>query len=164
MTEQTFQARLGVADPVLIDYISDLLARFVRSDALYRIRSLAGRQLRELAEMMVEAEERVGDARREVHRHMGDFALFWTGVYPEALERMRGPLKKDHLVDYCHQGKRAYLIAGTIEASEEQGASSAVLIRLSHEFEMCAYGLREVRRQWEDREGEDGGPRPILLN
>ena len=35
--------------------------------------------------MMVEAEARIGDARREVHRHIGDFTLFWTGIYPEAL-------------------------------------------------------------------------------
>ena len=28
-------------------------------------------------------------ARREVHRHIGDFTLFWTGVYPEALREMQ---------------------------------------------------------------------------
>jgi hypothetical protein len=32
---------------------------------------------------------------------------------------------------------------------------------LSEQFEMCAYGLREVRRQWE--EGTHEGSGPILL-
>lgn len=164
MAEQTFQTQLGVADPQLTDYISDLLIRFVRSDAVYRLRNLAGRQLREVAEMMVEAEQRVGDARREIHRHIGDFTLFWAGVYPEALRRMKTPSEKDHLIDYCEQGKRAYWIASTIEADEQTGAPSAVLVRLSHEFEMCAYGLREVRRVWEQREDEGNLPGPFLLN
>jgi hypothetical protein len=26
-------------------------------------------------------------------------------------------------------------------------------LRLSEQFELCAYGLREVRREWEENEG-----------
>ena len=36
LTEYAFEARLGVADTRLIDYVTDLLARFVRYDALVR--------------------------------------------------------------------------------------------------------------------------------
>ena len=89
IAEHTFQTQLGVADPPLIDYLSELLLRFVRLDALFRIRSLAGRPLEEVAAMLIEAEQRIGDARREIHRHIGDFTLFWTGVFPEAVRRMR---------------------------------------------------------------------------
>ena len=76
VAEFTFQTQIGVADPPLIDYISDLLTRFVRCEALYRVRNLTGRPVHEVAQMMMEAEERVGNARREVHRHIGDFTLF----------------------------------------------------------------------------------------
>ncbi len=163
LAECTFQTQLGVADPPLIDYISDLLTRFVRSDAIYRIRNLAGRPIREVAEMMVEAQERVGGAQREVHRHIGDFTLFWTGVYPEALRRMRGRSTSDHLVDFCTEGKRSYWIASTIETEHPDKPSSDVLERLSQQFELCAYGLREVRRSWEHRDGE-GPTQPFLIN
>ena len=101
--------------------------------------------------------------RRAVHRHIGDFALFWSGVYPEALRHLQGGAKKDHFIDYCAQGKRAYFIASTIETDDDEGAPPHVLERLSQQFEMCAYGLREVRRQWETREGDDL-PRPLLFN
>ena len=108
--------------------------------------------------MLVEAERRVGLARREVHRHIGDFTLFWTGVYPESLHPKRSdPL--DRFVDYCHQGKRAYAIAGSIEGGADR-PSCELLHRLSDEFEMCAYGLREVRREWEESGGDEG---PLLL-
>lgn len=115
----------------------------------------------QVAEMIVEANERVGTARRQVHRHIGDFTLFWAGVYPEALRELRSSAKKDHFIDYCSQGKRAYRIASSIETSEPEDAPSEILERLSREFEMCAYGLREVRREWERR--DDDEVRALLL-
>lgn len=163
ISEQTFQCQLGVADPPLIDYIADLLVRFVRSDAVYRIRSLTGQPLAQVAVMMGEAEKRVGDAKRDVHRHIGDFTLFWAGVYPETLRKMQSSSAADHLVDYCQQGKRSYWIASTI-CSEEESGDGEVLSRLSREFELCAYGLREVRREWERRDGDGEMSQPFLLN
>ena len=161
LSEQTFQTRLGVADPPLVDYISRLLTRFIHTEAIFRMRDLAGRRLLEIAEMLAEAEARIGLARREAHCHVGDFVLFWSGVYPEALGRLQGPDTKDHLLDFNAQGKRAYYIASTIPGDDPQ-AEEGVLRRLSHEFEMCQYGLREVRREWERRDDE-GGFSPLLI-
>lgn len=160
LTEQTFETRLGVADPPLIDYISALLARFVRMDAVCQVRNLAGRRLNEVAEMLVEGEERFGDAKRAVHRHIGDFTLFWTGVYPESVPKLtRGT--KDRLLDYRAQGKRAYYIASTIESTNED-VPGDILQRLSIDFELCAYGLGEVRKQWEAKEPSQGESPPPL--
>lgn len=163
VSEQTFQARLGIADPALIDYVSDLLVRFVRSDAVYRIRSLTGQPLAQVAVMMSEAEKRIGNAQRDVHRHIGDFTLFWVGVYPEALRQMQGNTKRDHLIDYCEQGKRSYWIASTIPSTEDD-AKGEVFGRLSREFEMCAYGLGEIRRELERQDPPGDSQRPLLLN
>src|SRR5438552_18006585 len=115
LTEQTFMADLGVADPPLIEYLSKLLSRFVHIDAIFKLRSGAGKRLEEVADMLMEVEEVPPEGRtsREVHRHIGDFTLFWTGVYPEVLKKTRTPLCKDHFIDYCEQGKRSYYIAST---------------------------------------------------
>jgi hypothetical protein len=159
LTEATFHGRLGVVDPPLVQYVAELLVRFVRLEALFRVRNLVGDRLEQVAEMLHEGEQRVGNARREVHRHIGDFTLFWTGVYPEALKRMQSSLYKDHFLDYCERGKRSYFIASTYRDGEyaEEGP---VLERLSHQFELCAYGLSEVRKQWEE---EDAPPFQNLL-
>jgi hypothetical protein len=153
IAEYTFHTRVGIADPALIDYISDLLIRFIRSDSLYHVRDLAGRRLGEVGLMMAEAEARVGSARRDVHRHIGDFTLFWTGVYPEALGHKpdRPAESSDRFVDFCNHGKRAYHIASTIP-SEDEDIGSDLLERLSEEFELCAYGLNEARKEWERRD------------
>jgi hypothetical protein len=165
LTEQTFINTLGVADPPLTDYLSELLSRFIHVDAIYRFSDARGRRLEEVAEMMIEAEAMPpeGRTRREIYRHIGDFTLFWTGVYPEALNRLRSILSKDHFIDYCSQGKRSYYIASTFEEPpfEEQ---AVVLRRLSEEFELCAYGLNQVRRQWERLSGEGPPPGPPIIN
>ncbi len=156
-TEHTFVNTLGVADPHLIDYLSGLLSRFLHTDTIYRLRNTKGRRLEEVADMVVEADTMPpGRTRREVHRHIGDFTLFWTGVYPEALNRMRSALCKDHFVDYCSQGKRSYFIASTFE-EDPYREEAVVLRRLSEEFELCAYGLNQVRREWERRDPKSSG-------
>ena len=148
LTEQTFQVDLGMADPPLIDYLTDLLVRFIRYDSLFRLRDALGRRLEEVAEMMIEADQRQGRPRREVYRHIGDFTLFWTGVYPEALQQMQATGKKDQLLDYTVQGKRSYMIASSY-ADEAFHQETPVLKRLSWEFELCSVGLNRVRKEWE---------------
>ena len=88
LAEHTFAADLGVADPPLIDYLSLLLSRFVHVDAIHRLKVGTGKRLEEVADMMMEAEALPPEGRtsREMHRHIGDFTLFWTGVYPEAAQ------------------------------------------------------------------------------
>jgi hypothetical protein len=61
------------------------------------------------------------------------------------------------LIDYQQQGKRAYWIASTIPV-EKEVAPADILQRLSEQFELCMYGLSEVRRQWEERDGEADAP------
>src|SRR5262245_48180687 len=83
ITEHAFLTTLGVADPPLIDYLALLLSRFVHTDSVYRLSDTDGRRLGELTDMVMEAERlpTEGRTRREYHRHIGDFALFWSGVF-----------------------------------------------------------------------------------
>ncbi len=148
LTEQTFQVKYGVADPPLIDYLSDMLVRFVQIDAIFRVRDVVGRRLEEVADMLLEAEQRESIPKREIHRHIGDFTLFWTGAYPEALKRLRALDRKDALIDYRQQGKRSYFIASTFD-DEPYLNEAPVLRRLSEEFELCSAGLMQVRMEWQ---------------
>jgi hypothetical protein len=149
LVENTFHVDLGVADPRVTDYLADMLVRFIKVDAIFRIRDAEGRRLEELADMMLEAEQRQARPKREIHRHIGDFALFWAGVYPEALRRLQSPLTKDHLIDYCEQGKRSYYIASTFDDGEYEH-EAPVLRRLSRDFELCSFGLNRIRHEWEN--------------
>lgn len=161
LTESTFMQELGIGDPKLVGYVAGLLARFVPSAGVWKMRDDQGRRLVDVAAMIAEAEALPDpDRRRECHRHVGDFTLFWTGVYPEALQRQRRASSADHLIDFCQQGKRSYYVASTLDA--DQGG---VLLRLSEQFELCAFGLSRVRREWERQEpaADPGSTRPGFL-
>ena len=149
ITEHAFYDSLGVADPPLVDYIADLLARFIHVDSIFRLRDSNGHQLDDLVMMAMEAEglPETGRTRREYHRHVGDFALYWSGLFPEAVGRFQFIKVKDHLVNFTHLGKRAYRAASDLDP-ETDGEQPQLFRRLSDEFELCALGLHEVRKDW----------------
>jgi hypothetical protein len=148
LTEQTFQVELGIADPPLTDYLSELLLRFIRNDSLYRFRDAEGNRLSEVVDMLQEAEQRQAKPQRELHRHIGDFTLFWSGVFPETLKRLQAPSRRDHLINYEEQGRHSYYIASTFE-QEPFEDEAPVLRRLSEEYELFREGLRKVRDEWD---------------
>lgn len=151
MTEYTFLSELGVADTKLIDYLAELLTRFLHRDRIYALRDAKGQRLEVLAAMLEAAErpDQPADVRRENFRHIGDFTLFWTGVYPEAIATAAGTQAQLSLQGYSRQGKRSYYLASTYLDTADQAAEAPVLRRLSEDFELCAFGLRRVRQAWE---------------
>ncbi len=54
---------------------------------------------------------------------------------------------------HCTQGKRSYLIASSYD-DEPYQQEAPVLRRLSQDFELCAYGLSQVRREWGLAQGD----------
>lgn len=149
LVESTFQTELGLADPSLTDYLGDLLVRFTQWDAIFRLRTPDGARIEEVAGMLHEADQREGRPRRDGFRHVGDVALFYTGVYPERLRRRDAA---DALLNVASVGKEAYRTAAqsppVIQGppDEEDGP---VLLRLADEFEVCGVGLGRVRAEWE---------------
>ncbi len=161
LAEQTFEVKLGIVDPPLIDYLSGLLVRSVRVDQLQPTQSPHGQAVRELGRMVSEAEMRVGGARRRIFRCIGDFALFWAGLFPEHLRHGHSDAVIDPFGEFCLHGRHAYLTASAIPVDQpEQAPPADLLERLGLAFEMCAYGLREVRREWE--QSDDTPPAPLI--
>ncbi|MEM1062064.1 MAG: hypothetical protein AAF532_12625 [Planctomycetota bacterium] len=148
--EQTFQTELGVADPPLTDYLATLLMRFVRSEAVFQLRDPHGRPLEEVTAMALEAAERTARPRRDAYRHIGDFTLFWTGLYPDALKKLRGKDRADALLDYADEGRKSYLRAADCPVAKAPDEEAPVLRRLGEQFEMCCYGLGIVKQVWGD--------------
>jgi hypothetical protein len=148
LVEHAFQQEMGICDPSLADYLSDLLVQFVHIDEMTIARDAAGRPIGEVAELIGKwevADDASLDVRsRFVHRRIGDYALFWTGIYPEGVRRSVGPTWRDRMVDYVNYGKRSYAIASELTPPQEQ-PPPALLRQLSEHFEFCVHGLGLVR-------------------
>src|SRR5690348_16416877 len=94
LVSNTFVYELHQRDTELISYIADLLTEFTFADRLYRIRDASGRRLEDVGEMLVESNPLLAaagsfDREREIRKHIGDYTLFFTGLFPEYLKRPR---------------------------------------------------------------------------
>src|SRR5438874_7421662 len=74
-------------DQQVAQYIADLLVNFAHVDSMYRIRNAKGKRLEEVGEMLIASnpllEGRSFEYEREVRKHVGDFTLFLSGLFPE---------------------------------------------------------------------------------
>lgn len=153
-----------MCNPTLTGYLADLLVDFTHVDRLRAIQNTQGKRLDQIAAMLaVQSEERpTNDAERDrnVYRHIGDYTLFWAGVYPEQLSRQHSR-PSDVLLDYVSQGKRCYAIVSEL-AGEDDVPPSSMFRHLSEDFEYCLYGLGLVRHGWERAHSATGDRRGLL--
>ncbi|MGD8453114.1 MAG: hypothetical protein PVJ57_14950 [Phycisphaerae bacterium] len=151
LVEQAFYEELGLCAPGVTEYLGRLLADFIHVDRIYRMRDVDGEAIRDISRLQAEASlDPDADAtcrERIIHRYIGDFSLFWTGLYPEAL-RPRAGSGIDRVRAYMLQGKLGYGIAGEL-SGEEDAPPAHLLLELSDQFEFCVRGLHLVRQGWE---------------
>lgn len=153
LTQRTFFEGLVWPDTEVTGYLADLLADFAHSDNVYKISNVAGKPAREVAEMLAEGEllhrASAVEREREVHRHIGDYTLFMSGLFPEFLARQACcglALSRDAFLDHVRTGKRAYRVVSEFRLGR-RGAAASLFRKLSENFELCVYGLGHVRAE-----------------
>jgi hypothetical protein len=85
------------------------------------------------------------DEEREVRRHIGDYALFATGMYPESTQLWRHS-GESSFIEMVRTGKESYYIVSQFDLFEYK-EEAPLFGRLSEEFERCMYGLSHVREE-----------------
>ncbi len=130
-------------------YLADLLIDFVHVDSLYRIRNCRGKRLEEVGEMLVESnpllDARSFEREREVRKHIGDYTLFLTGMFPEYVATLpRRGLRLDSFIDYVKAGKESYRIVAAFDQFDYRHVAP-LFRRLAEQFEYCAHGLNRVK-------------------
>ena len=147
-----------VRDAEIVAYVGGVLTDFAHADRLYQIRNASGRRLDEVAEMLVESnpilEATSFDREREVRKHIGDFTLFFTGFFPEAVASLPrlNPLSVDAFVDYVAAGKESYKVVAAFNLFEYRD-EAPLFERLSEHFEDCVNGLHLVKQELNFRSG-----------
>jgi len=150
-----YAEEIGIRDPQLISYVAHLLTEFCDAEQLFKIRNSANRPLDDVGEMLLESDPVYGpapsfDRERQVRKHIGDFTLFFAGMFPESVNRYRLRRKRlESLIDWMKAGKESYYIVSKFEHFEY--AKVAPLFRnLSRNFEECVYGLNRVKNELEE--------------
>ncbi len=151
MVERNFQNALAVEDSSVTAYIAALLCDFTQAENLYKIHDAQGRPLEDVGEMLVASnpllEAESFDRERQVRKHIGDFTLFLSGMFPESIRNWRLRQQRiDSFVDYVKAGKESYFIVSEFNLFEYRKVAP-LFRRLSDDFEMCVYGLNLVRNE-----------------
>ena len=137
------------ADRQIAAYIADLLVDFTHADRLYRIRNPRGKRLEDVGEMLLESNPLLlaqsFEREREVRKHVGDFTLFLTGMFPEYVAALpRRGLRLDSVVDYIKAGKESYGVVAAFDQFEYRRVAP-MFRRLADRFEYCVFGLNQVK-------------------
>ena len=148
LVRNAFLRQLHYQDSEVISYLSALLTDFTRTDQVYKIRDASGRRLDDVGEMLIESNPLLEASsfvrEREVRKHIGDYTLFFTGLFPEHLKRPRRSVRLDYFVDYVKAGKESYRIVSKFDQMEFRRVAP-LFRRLAENFELLAYGLNRVR-------------------
>jgi hypothetical protein len=155
LVNRNYEEALGRSDNELNSYVASMLCEFCEADQLFKIRSADGRPLHDMGEMLLESDPVYGDApsfdrERQVRKHIGDYTLFFTGMFPESINRFR--LRRDRVesfVDWIKAGKESYFIVSKFEYFEYTKVAP-LFAKLSENFEQCVYGLNQVKNELQE--------------
>lgn len=147
-----YAEEIGIRDPQVVGYVAQLLAEFCDAEQLLKIRDASGKPLNDVGEMLIESDPVYGpapsfDRERQVRKHIGDYTLFFAGMFPESINHFR--LRRHRLesfVDWVKAGKESYHIVSKFDVFEYTKVAP-LFASLSRNFEQCVYGLNLVKNE-----------------
>ena len=156
---KSYEGKLGLHDPDVTGYVARLLCEFSDAGNLYCMRDDSGQPIDRLEEMERAADPVNGtapsfDRERALRKHIGDYALFVAGMYPEAAgSKRRLRHRTPSLGELIRAGKESYFIVSQFNLFEYE-KEAPMFARLSDGFERWLLGLTLLR--------EELGPRKPL--
>ena len=150
-----YAEEIGIRDPQVVAYVSHLLSEFCEAEQLFQIRDAANRPLSDLGTMLMESDPIYGpaasfDRERQVRKHIGDYTLFFAGMFPESINHFR--LRRDrteNFIDWVKAGKESYYIVSKFEHFE-YAKVAPLFANLAKNFEGCVYGLNMVKNDLQE--------------
>ena len=155
MVGRHYAQEIGIRDPQVVAYVAHLLTEFCDAEQLFKIHNAEGKPLRDVGEMIIESNPVYGpapsfDRERQVRKHIGDYTLFYTGMFPESInhDRLRRH-RVEGLIDSMKAGKESYYIVSKFEYFE-YAKVAPLFASLSSHFEECVYGLNQVKNELQE--------------
>ena len=111
-------------DHALADYVADVLIHFAARGRADRVSETDDQTYDSLAALL--ADVNTSDARRSflVRQHLGNYALWLSGLFPDFIERRRWRRGGPDLEYYEEMGRRGFQMAADHRLAEEHGLAS----------------------------------------
>jgi hypothetical protein len=147
-----YAEQIGIRDPQIVAYVAHLMTEFCDAEQLFKIRNAVGRPLNDVGEMLVESDPVYGpapsfDRERQVRKHIGDYTLFFAGMFPESINHFRLRRQRvENYVDWVKAGKESYYVVSKFDCFEYT-KTAPLFANLAQHFEQCVYGLNMVKNE-----------------
>lgn len=137
---------LGMGEREIIEYVTGVLSGFARADHLYRLRSLEGKPIDTVVEMLAETQEPPPgrpqiEWQRERRRYIGDYTLFMSGMFRSHV------IRGGYLEYYLAEGRRSYWAVSEFDLSLYR-TGFLLFQELSKKFEFYAGALDYLRKAY----------------
>jgi len=155
MVGRHYAQEIGIRDSQVVNYVAHLLTEFCEAEQLFKVRNAAERRLTDVGEMLIESDPVYGPApsferEREVRKHIGDYTLFFAGMFPESINHYRLRRNRvENFVEWIKAGKESYYVVSKFEHFEYEKVAP-LFARLSRNFEDCVYGLNMVKNELQE--------------
>lgn len=149
LIHDTLSVKMGLPDRSAENYLCRLVTDFVHTDS--SLLSWKDKRMDDIVEMLEHGDVLLAaesfDQERIVHKHIGDYFMFWAGVFPEHLTILRKEGRPSGLIDHVAQGKASYHLVSTFTHGDF-AREAPLYKRLSEKFETYLLALQMVRESW----------------
>jgi hypothetical protein len=118
--------QLGVDDRDVTDYCASLMLAFGRGDRAWRTSEHDENQYGYLVDLMAEAERCDGERQFRVRLHLGNFALWLTGIFPDHIAARRARKGGPDLPYYEAVGRSGFLEASDHRLAGQYGMEAVL--------------------------------------
>jgi hypothetical protein len=127
----------GVQDRTLADYLSALLATYSRGTRAYRVSDADDTEFTYLVDIVSAAQSASGQHAFMLHAHLGDFALWLSGIFPDFISERVQRRGAPPLSYYESLGQTGYRTAAHHNAAQKHGMNQI--------YARCADAFPELR-------------------
>lgn len=154
LVHNSLSVKLGLHDADIENYLCGLVTEFMHADA--SLLPDRDKTVEDIVEMLATGDVLLGadsfERERQVHKHVGDYIMFWGGLFPEHLAMLRKQARPSGMIDHVSQGKASYYLVSTFVHGDY--AREATLFKnLSEDFEAYLFALHLVREAWDEGDG-----------
>lgn len=146
----------GVDDTVAADYVASLLVAFGQSRRAYRISQDGEEEYGYIVDLMTRLREARGREAFLLRAHMGNFALWLSGLFPDFLEARTRRRGAPPISYYEQMGSTGYMMASRSPEAEALGLEGA-LDAVARHFS----GVRSALNRVSDRYLWRGSGNPV---
>lgn len=139
--------RAGVTDRGIADYLAALLVEFGRRDRALRVDWNDDAQHRYLVDIVRDLESSSGERRFKVMLHLGNYALWLAGIYPDYIAARRARHGGPDLTYYDALGQRGFVMASDHELADRLGLEE-VLAETAARYRTIRGALNGVSDQY----------------